>query len=87
MGRTQKEVAALLSVNEWTYLLWEGDRNEPMIRMWPKVIGFLGYDPNGEPRTDGEALIALRRRFGLSRKRLAKFVGCDETTVMKLEAG
>lgn len=74
-----------MGINEWTYFLWEGDRNEPMIRMWPKVIGFLGYDPNGEPQTDGEALLALRRRFGLSRKRLARIVGCDEATVVKFE--
>lgn len=85
MGRTQKEVATLLNVNEWTYLLWEGDRNEPTIRMWPKLIGFLGYDPNCEPKTDGEALMALRRQFGLSRKRMAKIAGCDESTVERLE--
>lgn len=46
----------LIGVNEWTYSLWENDRNLPMIRMWPKVIGFLGYDPNPAPANDGEEI-------------------------------
>ena len=59
-GCTQKEVAVLIGVNEWTYSNWENNRNEPMIRMWPKVIRFLGYDPSDAPKSDGEALTALR---------------------------
>ena len=74
-----------MGVNEWTYLLWEKDRIKPMVHMWPKVISYLGYDPDGEPRTDGEELFYLRKRFGLSRRNFARAVGCDESTVAKME--
>lgn len=87
LGLFQKEAASSIGINEWTYLLWENDRNRPMIRMWPKIIGFLGYDPHGEPRSDSEEITYLRRRYGLSRKKLAQVVGCSEDVVNRLEKG
>lgn len=52
--------------------------------MFPKLIAFLGYDPSKEPAPEGEEIEYLRRRFGLSRKRLARIIACDETTVARL---
>ena len=55
--------------------------------MYPRIIKFIGYDPFPEPVTTGEALLAHRRRQGLSRKRLAAIIGIDEGTVLRLERG
>lgn len=63
---------------------WEAGQM-PSDRLWPKVLGFLGYDPSPTPRTLGEKLQAARRRAGLSIKGLAARIGCDEETVAKWE--
>ncbi len=86
-GLFQKDVAQQLAVNEWTYLLWEYDRTFPNIRMWPRVIGFLGYYPFPKPQTLSDRLIAFRRLRGLSIKELARQLGVDEGTLAKWENG
>jgi len=48
LGLFQREVAANLSVDPWTYLNWEQDRTHPARRFWPRVVAFLGYDPERE---------------------------------------
>jgi DNA-binding XRE family transcriptional regulator len=45
LGLLQREAASILNVNAWTYLGWEHDRKKPTIRMLPRIIDFLGYDP------------------------------------------
>lgn len=81
----KKEAAALLLVNEWTYLNWEKDQKTPMITLFGRVIEWLGYDPYPVPTTAGEEIISKRRRAGISRKRLAKEMGIDESTLEKIE--
>lgn len=81
----QKEAATQLLVNEWTYLNWEKDRTKAEIRYMPKLIEWLGYDPNPPPQNSSEWLIAVRRNLGLSRKRLAKIMGADESTLRRWE--
>ncbi len=87
MGLFQKDVAQRRGVNKWTYLLWEHDRTFPNIRMWPRVIGFLGYYPFPKPQTLSDRLIAFRRLRGLSIKELARQLGIDEGTLAKWENG
>ena len=87
LGLFQKDVAQQLGVNEWTYLLWEHDRTFPNIRMWPRVIRFLGYYPFPKPQTLSDRLIAFRRLRGLSIKELARQIGIDEGTLAKWENG
>lgn len=74
-----------LGVNEWTYHNWETNKTEPVISMFPRIIEFLGYYPFKEPQTVGEKLFAIRRRSGLSRARLAKMIGIDESTMLRIE--
>ena len=87
LGLFQKDVARQLHVGEWTYLLWEHDRTFPNIRMWPRVIRFLGYYPFPKPQTLSDRLIAFRRLRGLSIKELARQLGVDEGTLAKWENG
>ncbi|MEO0898664.1 MAG: transcriptional regulator [Bacteroidota bacterium] len=55
---------------------------------WPKIIAFLGYDPEFE---EGNPLAVTlknyRRKHGLKRKLLADRIGVDETTVLWWERG
>jgi DNA-binding XRE family transcriptional regulator len=44
-GALQRDVAAELGVNTWTYLRWENDRTRPLVRHVPRIIAFLGHDP------------------------------------------
>ena len=83
----QKGISLRLGINEWTYLLWENDRCEPMIRMWPKVIEFLGYYPFPDPKILGERILAYRRHNGLSVARTAELLGVDKATLTRWESG
>ncbi len=87
LGLLQKDVAQQLWVGEWTYLKWEHDKALPAIRMWRRVIEFLGYYPLEPPQRLAERLLAARRSLGLSRKRLAKRFGVDESTLAGWEKG
>jgi len=66
---------------------WEKNHTVPEIGFVPRIIEFLGYDPNPEPDTLGEKLIHCQRVLGLSRKRLAVQFGVDETTLRGWERG
>ena len=76
-----------LGINEWTYHKWETNKAVPMIRMYPRVIEFLGYYPFPEPQTLGERILSYRRHNGISVKRLARQIGVDEQTLGKWETG
>jgi transcriptional regulator with XRE-family HTH domain len=82
-GLLQKEVAAQIGVTKCTIQYWETNRVAPALRFRPRIANFLGYDC-----CDGRALEFLaqrlkahRYRFGLSRKKLAAFLGVDATTL------
>lgn len=83
----QKDVVLRLGVNEWKYGNWENGHVEPAIRLYPKIIGFLGYYPFPEPKTLQERLLCYRRQNGVSRKRLARQIGLDEATLARWENG
>jgi len=87
LGLFQKQVARALDISEWTYLGWEHDRKSPVISFWPRIIRFLGYDPNPESTTLGEQITSKRRQLGLSQVRAAKLVGVDVGTFRCWESG
>lgn len=58
----------------------------PADRLWPRLVGFLGYDPTPPAQSPGECLRAARRQRGLSIKALARKLLCDEGTVASWEA-
>ena len=87
LGLLQKEIAARMGVNEWTYHKWENDKAEPVVGMFPRILEFLGYEPWPCPRTMAEQLLATRRKMGVSQERMANILGLDEGTVARAENG
>lgn len=85
LGLLQKDVARQMGVNQWTLIGWEQDRTVPSVRMLPKIIAFLGYDPFPQPATLGERIIAKRRALGIARKSLARELQVDEGSLRKWE--
>ena len=75
----------MMGVCEEALFKWEADTCEPHVRMYPKVIAFLGYEPWPMCSSLGERLLAERRRRGLSAKRAARYVGVEPTTFSKWE--
>jgi transcriptional regulator with XRE-family HTH domain len=83
----QRDLRERFKLENETYANWEKDRCYPAMKHWPGIIEFLGFDPNPEPSTFGERLIAYRRRKGLSRKILAATLAVDEGTLWRWEIG
>jgi DNA-binding XRE family transcriptional regulator len=87
LGLRQRQVAAILGANPWTYLLWEHDRAQPTSRFVPAILRFLGYDPFPKGVTFPERLRAGRRRVGLTQAELGRQIGLSAGTVYDLEHG
>ncbi len=87
LGLRQKDVACRLGVNEDTILNWERGKTLPPVRLVPRIIRFLGYNPYPAPHTLGEQLLTQRRRLGLSRKHMARELGVDVGTLKRWERG
>lgn len=87
LGLLQRQVAAEIGVSSATLLLWEKGRARPEIRHWPRIIRFLGYDPQPRPASVPEVLQAVRRLRGWSQKQLARALGVDPSTVRRWELG
>lgn len=86
-GLFQRQVALQIGVTLFTLINWEKDRTRAAARHWPKIIEFLGHDPNPEPEALGDRLKVRRRRLGLSRKQAARRLGIDEETLRRVENG
>jgi transcriptional regulator with XRE-family HTH domain len=87
LGLTQREAARELRVALATYRNWEAGRAEVSDAQYPKVVRFLGGDPNPAPRSLPERVRAARLARGLSPKALALRLGLDPSTVRAWEAG
>ena len=66
---------------------WKRDARPPFVHAYPKIIQFLGYEPWPSPETLAEALLAERRRRGLSVETSAKIIGIDPGTWLRWERG
>jgi|GEM_PF-1235871 len=88
-GLLQKEVADLVGVNVATIVNWEKNHTQPPVMLLPKIIDFLGYDPVDEiiDNSLGSKIKQYRMQHGLSIKKMAKLIPCDESTISRLEQG
>ena len=84
---TQNEAARLIGVNAWTILNWEKSKTQPPIESMPAIFRWLGYDPNPQPKTLPERMLAKRRAMGWSVKESARQLGVDEGTWGAWECG
>ena len=87
LGLFQKDVAKRIGVSTDTITNWEKRRSNPTLRVWPIVIGFLGYDPRPTGRTVGEKLRLHREGLGISCVDAAGIMGIDPSTLAKWELG
>ncbi|MGD0949421.1 MAG: helix-turn-helix transcriptional regulator [Candidatus Binatia bacterium] len=87
LGLLQREVAEKLGVSEASVWQWESNQTKPKPCLLPRIIDFLGYAPWTAPAAFGEWLRMARRANGFSRKRLAKVLKVDESTVFWWESG
>jgi len=85
---TQKKVAKKIGVDKTTVQFWENNRVKPSLRLIPKIVEFLGYDPHKiVPNNLADKIKAFRRLRGLSLKKLAGLLGIDKTTLASWEKG
>ena len=83
---TQKQVAGVVGVDKTTVWNWESNRTEPLTKLLPTIILFLGYSTfEASAQSLGERLEDYRKKTGLSQKKLAREIGIDPSTLSKLE--
>lgn len=70
-----------------TLMWWERDLRQPIVSAYPRIVGFLEYEPWSEPRSLPEALLAERRRRGMEIRDIAALAGVDEGTWRRWERG
>jgi transcriptional regulator with XRE-family HTH domain len=86
LGLFQKYVALAIGVDTCTITNWEKGRSEPELRFIPRIINFLGYQPDAtNPVTLGESIKRYRYLKGISQKELARQMGVDPSTLNRLE--
>jgi len=83
----QKQVAGQIGVHEMTITGWECNATIPEVRYMPAINQFLDYDPLPLAHSLPERLVAVRRRLGLSQRKMALELGVDPATLMGWEAG
>jgi DNA-binding transcriptional regulator YiaG len=83
----QAEVAEKLGVHVESLKNWERGVGVPALLQVGAIIRFLGYDPEPEPKTMPERIVYLRRRLGLTQKKLAKALATDAVTLYRWEKG
>ena len=45
LRQLQREAAAEMGINTWTYLAWENGQVTPSMGLMPRIIQYLGYEP------------------------------------------
>ena len=63
---------------------WEVGCSEPKTYLIPRILGYAPWKP---PRGFGAWLCQARKGLGLSRRRVARSVGMNVTTIDRLERG
>ena len=83
----QRTVAEDLCVHTESLKNWERGVGVPSVRQIPRIIEFLGYDPEPEPETLVRRLAYVRRRLGMTQEDLAKAIDVDPGTILRWEKG
>ncbi|WP_376765843.1 helix-turn-helix domain-containing protein [Chitinophaga polysaccharea] len=78
-GMLQIELAELMGVSESSVTLWENNKSQPGIQLYPKVIEFLGYFPFTLNTDKLSGRITMYRYMnGLTQASLAKMLSVNE---------
>jgi len=82
LGLKQIEVSKILGVTEDSITYWENEGSKPQIQFYPKIVGFLGYNPyQVEEITVGGKIRNYRVKNGLNFRRLSELTGFDPQTL------
>ena len=88
LALTQRDVAHRLGADEASVWNWEKNRSSPALRFIPRIIAFLGYEPDEtKPMSLSQRIVAFRRLRGLTQKDLAQWLGVAPSTVAGWERG
>ena len=88
LGLSQVQLAAKVGVGRTTVIKWETNQAQPKLRSIPAIVEFLGYDPlETQPVSLAQALVATRRKLGLSQRKLALLLGVGAKTLRSWERG
>jgi DNA-binding XRE family transcriptional regulator len=85
LGLFQRQAAAQLGIDHFTYITWEIGKRRPYTHSFARIIAFLGFDPSPAPITLGQRIKAKRRELGMTQWKLAEHFGWDEATVFRYE--
>jgi site-specific DNA recombinase len=78
----QKDVAKVIGVSTDCITFWENGRSIPQIHFMPKIISFLGYNPQQIVGDNlGSKIKGYRLKKGLSHHGLGSILGVDASTV------
>jgi len=83
----QTEVAKRLDVHKGSIQNWERGVGVPGIRCLPKILRFLGHDPEPEPKMLPERIAYARRCPGFTQEDLAVALKVNPVTIWNWEAG
>src|SRR5438309_828447 len=78
LGLTKKGAARRLRADPCSLKNWEEARTRIEVRFYPRIIGFLGYNPLADAGSLGEAVRRERISRGWSRRELARRASVDE---------
>ena len=87
LGISQAQAARRIGLCRDALVRWEMNRTIPDVRMMPKVIEFLGYDPQPPATTFRELLLRTRRSLGLNQPEIAALLSVPESTFHDWERG
>ena len=87
LGLTPKAAAQRIGVSAGTYRRWEQGKDRPSARYHAGIVGFLGHDPDPDPKEFGERIRAARQEDGLTRAQLSAQLGVAASTVKSWEDG
>lgn len=86
-GRTQKELAQHLAVDEFTVANWEAGHTVPLAHRYARIAHYLGYDPIPTGDAIPQRIKAYRRREGLTQAQAARRLGVNAKTWWEWENG
>ena len=75
LGLTQKAVANLLGVTQFSVINWEKHGMTPPVTTMGRITKFLGYDPVPRGDTVADRIRAKRREMGWSQRGVSKGTG------------
>jgi transcriptional regulator with XRE-family HTH domain len=87
LGLLQREAAAQMGVNTFTYLNWEKGKTKPVPSQFRPVVAFLGYDPPPAPTSLAERVEAKRRSLGTTLDQVAQYLGWDPASLYRYLKG